>query len=363
MNIRCAEKILQKAKYDLFHINQAKEFVKIEKFVNEEEIEVCIQTPEIINIKEKDNKKKKLSKSTKKEDNNKLPLFITEDLNCPHKSVKFFDFSEGDKNEKKIPYHAYSINDFISKFSECPWKEGKEKRFVKPKNLVLEDIKEGKMNNKINESIQIYIDIIKKYIKNPKKNIDLFNNEEDKCNAIADKIRDYLMGKLYDYIYPKEPLVEDLIFYGQTEKLMWLKPEHLDIKKIYINQLSSAIMWIKRIDVVKSILEKLLCISNALNTMNNTIKFSSGKDEDAGQDELVPIFNYIIIKAQPQRMISNINYIKCFLSDKDNSGNFGFLLSQMESAINFILNINHKSLNITEDEFYKNMDIKKLTKK
>jgi len=360
MNIRCAEKILQKAKYDLYHINQAKEFVKIEKFVKEEEIEVCIQTPEIINNKEKENKKKKLNKSTKKEDNNKLPLFITDDLNCPHKSTKFF---EADKNDKKIPYHAYSIIDFISKFSECPWKEGKEKSFVKPKNLVLEDIRGGKMNNKINESMQIYIDIIKKYIKNPKKNIDLFNNEDDKCNLIAEKIRDYLMSKLYDYIYPKEPLANDLVFYGQTKKLIWLKPEHLDIKKIYINQLNSAIMWIKRIDVVKSILEKLLCISNALNTMNNTIKFSSGKDEDAGQDELVPIFNYIIIKAQPQRMISNINYIRCFLSDKDNRGNFGFLLSQMESAINFILNINHKCLNITEDEFYKNMKIKKLANK
>ena len=360
MNIRCAEKILQKAKYDLYHINQAKEFVKIEKFVKEEEIEVCIQTPEIINNKEKENKKKKLNKSTKKEDNNKLPLFITDDLNCPHKSTKFF---EADKNDKKIPYHAYSIIDFISKFSECPWKEGKEKSFVKPKNLVLEDIRGGKMNNRINESMQIYIDIIKKYIKNPKKNIDLFNNEDDKCNLIAEKIRDYLMSKLYDYIYPKEPLANDLVFYGQTKKLIWLKPEHLDIKKIYINQLNSAIMWIKRIDVVKSVLEKLLCISNALNTMNNTIKFSSGKDEDAGQDELVPIFNYIIIKAQPQRMISNINYIRCFLSDKDNRGNFGFLLSQMESAINFILNINHKCLNITEDEFYKNMKIKKLANK
>jgi len=91
------------------------------------------------------------------------------------------------------------------------------------------------MNNKINESMQIYIDIIKKYIKNPKKNIDLFNNEDDKCNLIAEKIRDYLMSKLYDYIYPKEPLANDLVFYGQTKKLIWLKPEHLDIKKIYIN--------------------------------------------------------------------------------------------------------------------------------
>ena len=110
----------------------------------------------------------------------------------------------------------------------------------------------------------------------------------------------------------------------------------------------------KLIDTAKSVNDKLNCISNAHNTMNNTIKFSSGENQDAGQDELTPIFQYIIIKAQPKRMISNINYIKCFLDDKNLISKKGFLLSQMELATNFILNITHKQLKISEEEFEKN---------
>ena len=47
MNLRCAENILQKAKYDYYHIVEAKEFIKMEKFVEEENLEVCLQTNEI----------------------------------------------------------------------------------------------------------------------------------------------------------------------------------------------------------------------------------------------------------------------------------------------------------------------------
>ena len=54
-------------------------------------------------------------------------------------------------------------------------------------------------------------------------------------------------------------------------------------------------------------------------------------------------------------MISNINYIKCFLDDKEMEGNMGNLLHQMESATDFILNITYKQLNVTETEFENNM--------
>ena len=90
--------------------------------------------------------------------------------------------------------------------------------------------------------------------------------------------------------------------------------------------------------------------------MNNTIKFSSGKEENSGQEELVPIFQYIIIKAQPKRMFSNINYIKCFLDEREISGQYGFLLSQMEMAASFILNVTPKQLKITKEEFDKKVE-------
>jgi len=90
--------------------------------------------------------------------------------------------------------------------------------------------------------------------------------------------------------------------------------------------------------------------------MNNTIKFSSGKNEDAGQDELTPIFQYIIIKAQLPRIFSNINYIKCFLNDIELTGELGFLFSQLESAACFIKDINNESFKLSEEEFNKKMN-------
>ena len=353
MNIRCAENILNKARYDLNHINLSKEFVKIEKFVEEEEIEVCLQTThEIKNLKERDNKKKKNIKSSKNmavkeiEKNDKIPLFITDDPNCPHKSNKSSELSESDKNKNIIPYHAYSIKDFISKFSEYPWKEEKEQKYTIPRKLVLEDIDEGKRSNKIYKSINMYMDIIKKHIKNPKSNKDLFGNDFAKnYNSIAEKIKDYLLRQLYVHVYPEDPSDKDTLFYQQTEKLSWITPEQFNIKKIYINQLSNAVMWIKKTDTVKSVNDKLFCLNSAYNTMNNTIKFSTGKN-DAETDELTQILRYIIIKAQPKRMISNINYIECFLDDSDLKENLRLLLIQMKSSIDFILNYDNKELNI-----------------
>ena len=120
MNIRCAENILQKAKYDYYKIMEAKEFVKIDKFIEEENIEVCFKTNE---INEQLNNKVKKEKKSK---NNKiyLPLIITEDLNCIHKNNNKQNSENIEKNEV-IEYHSYSIKDFINKFSDNPWGEEK----------------------------------------------------------------------------------------------------------------------------------------------------------------------------------------------------------------------------------------------
>ena len=79
----------------------------------------------------------------------------------------------------------------------------------------------------------------------------------------------------------------------------------------------------------RSVYDKLNLINNAHTSTNNTIKFSSGKQNDSGQEEITPIFQYIIIRAQPSRMISNINYIKCFLGEQ--TGSRAFLLTQTQS--------------------------------
>ena len=104
-------------------------------------------------------------------------------------------------------------------------------------------------------------------------------------------------------------------------------------------------------DEANSVTEKFNCIKNAQKNVNNLIKFSSGKDKDAGQDEVTPIFQYILIKAHPERIISNLNYIFCFF-DRIRGGQNSFLLTQMLSFITFIENVTHDQLKMSKEEFY-----------
>jgi hypothetical protein len=87
-------------------------------------------------------------------------------------------------------------------------------------------------------------------------------------------------------------------------------PSDLEIKKTYLNEnlWGLAINCVNKMDEEKSPYEKLKCVSSAHKIINNCIQFCSGKDEHAGADDLSPIFQYIILKAKPKRIFSNIKY-------------------------------------------------------
>ena len=102
-------------------------------------------------------------------------------------------------------------------------------------------------------------------------------------------------------------------------------------------------------DTEKSISNKIKCILNAQANIANILKFTSGKDKEPGSDETTPIFTYAILKAQPKRIFSNLNYIKCFL-DNDSSQS-RFILTQVEAYITHIMEINYQTLGITKEEF------------
>jgi hypothetical protein len=356
MNLRCAEKILEKIKYDLRHIKEAKKFLKIEKFVDSEEIEVCITTREYEEHKEKMKSKSKKNKDVKVINTQPGPaIIIIDGAKCEHKiknNDSINDPNEQNNQNKKIPSHAYSIKEFINKFSDTSPKD--KNSFNTLSNLVKEDINRGNRKNQIYASFENYLDIVKSKIKNSKKNKDLFENITDKeVEEISDKIEDHILRKIYKYIYGDTSLENDKAFYNKTLCLDWVEPEQLEIKKAYVNQLGYAELCIKKMNEVKSVFDKLNCIKDAHTNMNNTIKFSSGKIDDAGQDELTPIFQYIVIRARPQRIYSDIHYIKTFLGDSSLRGQEGFLVTQMESATSFIMSINHEQLKMSKEEYDK----------
>ena len=336
MNLRCAEKLLEKAKYDSSDIEEAKKFVKIEKFIDTEKIEVCIRLKD-----EKDDKEKNASEKDKQ------PMIIISDISeCNHQK----NFAEDNDKKNKSSPHCLFIKDFINKFSDNSQNQDKNSLNYKMKNYVTQDIINGDRQFCIYKTMKMYMNLVKKKIKEPIINEGLFKDFTN-VGEITEKIEDHIIRQIYKDVFPLEQK-EDIDFYKRTKCLEWVTPEQLDIKKIYTNQLGFAISSIRKIDEARSVLDKLQLIISAHNSINNTIKFSTGKEDDSGQDEMTPIFQYILLKAQPKTMHSNINYIKCFLGDSNLTDSKGFLLSQIESATSYINNLDYKHLKITEEEFF-----------
>ena len=182
-----------------------------------------------------------------------------------------------------------------------------------------------------------------------------FEETKKEKEIILNDIENYILKKIYPYVFPEEQIEIDKIFYKKTLQLKWIKPIHLDIKKIYEHELKTAENYIKKMDKGKSVMEKIILLYNANNTINNTIKFSSENDENVGADDLTPIFQYIIIKAQPERFYSNLFYLKCFMGKEKLKGKYGFLFRNYEFAGEFIMNISKEKLNITDEEYEKFM--------
>ena len=321
MNLRCAEKILAKAIYELKRIEEAKKYNQLEKFIKTRRVEACIYQPD------------ENAKSKNKDKEKDFLINIFEIKSCPN----------GNSINEKNHIHINSINEFIKVFSSD--------HKIKLKSFIREAIIKGESKYSISEIIGKYMELVKKKIKENKSIFGELNNE--KLEEFSKNIENHIIRKIYKYVYPPNKSEIDVQIQNDTKTLGWIQPENLEIKKLYINQLKSAEKYINKMNESKSVFDKLECIQNAFVIMNNTVKFISGKNENAGQDEMTPLFQYIVIKSQPERLYTNINYIKCFLSSTDLISKYGFFVTQMESACTYILHIKASDLKMNEEEFNK----------
>ena len=313
---KLVDKTINKLKLNLDHINNAININEIETIIFHSKIEAYIRV-DVINKNEVN------------------PPIIIEDI-----LIK--------KNEESTLIN--NIEEFINIFSENSLVCDPQLK-IKPYDLLILDIVDGKNDNKIYDSILNYLSIVKNKIKiiYPEK------KEKDK-NKIIDIIKDYIIKYIYKLVFPKASLKGDKDFYRHTQLLDWVTPANLSIKNIDFAQLTFAESLIKKFEDSKSINEKINCICDLQRYINNIFKFNTGKNEEIGQDEITPVLQYLIIKIQPRRIISNINYIKCFLNEEDLISHKGFLMSQIDTCISFILSIKYNHLNVSEKEYNENIE-------
>lgn len=224
----------------------------------------------------------------------------------------------------------------------------------------VEDIVDLEEKVEFQNALNSYFNDLRKEIKNEEitKN---FSAEE--LNLVSYELENYILFKLYDKIYPSKQTKADMNFYNKCLCLNFIKPENLIKNKKIINEKlwNTAINYINEMDNKYTPVEKLKCLGKVISILQNSITFSSGKDE-LGVDDTIPPLIYILIKSKPKALISNYNFCALFLNPELSKKEMGILLSQVGLVINVIKDMSYKDfINISQEEFEEKYNNEKLS--
>ena len=203
---------------------------------------------------------------------------------------------------------------------------------------------------KVSEEIHKYLKEIKSRTQDYEPLKKFLPQDKDKIYYEIDNI---IFSKLYDKLCEKEQDVDDINIYEKCIELSWVTQEQvIRSKQVFLNNNQlTAIIHLRAMEKEKSPLSKLKEIAKIAELIQNTIVFSTGKSENS-VDDFIPILVYLVIKARPKMLVSNINYIELFLDPSFKKQSMGHLVSQLSVVIALLKNFSYSNLhNVTEKEY------------
>lgn len=148
---------------------------------------------------------------------------------------------------------------------------------------------------------------------------------------------------------------KDQVIQKRIRQLNWINAKHLvckiDESREEVRDLVySSITELIAMDSFATPLEKLECIVSCCRSIFNLLKKTC--DGPASADEFLPALIFVVLKANPVRLYSNINYINRFSNaNRIMSGETGYYFTNLCCAISFIENLTFESVQLTKEEF------------
>ncbi|KAM0750126.1 hypothetical protein T439DRAFT_326091 [Meredithblackwellia eburnea MCA 4105] len=111
---------------------------------------------------------------------------------------------------------------------------------------------------------------------------------------------------------------------------------------------------LNKINSYKAPRDKMICVLNACKVIFGLIRHVSSEE---GADAFVPFLIYVVLKANPDHLVSNLQYIQRFRNPEKLQGEGGYYLSSLNGAISFIETMDASHLShITQQEFETNVE-------
>ena len=248
------------------------------------------------------------------------------------------------KEPKKGATICTTIRSFTKHFPNI----AESRLFCKENSKIFELLKQLQ----IPKSIQNYLKIIKKHLYKLK----IWSTEEE-FNYINNKIYDFVTEKIYDKIYPKISCELDMIIHENCLKLSWTEPKHYikdNNNYIYENVLPDILYDFKEINIQKSPRLKIFFMKDIFKCIDNLGKISGENSNEFGIDNQVSILTYAFIKAKPNNIETNCNYLELFIEKDTEEDN---LLTQLRLICKYVHEIDKINLNgVSKEEFNYNIN-------
>lgn len=164
------------------------------------------------------------------------------------------------------------------------------------------------------------------------------------CKQILENIKlaveSYMQHLLFDFIF--KPICtccayEDAHLNKKIRNMSEIQLRDLDIKKELYQAVPKAKQILSKIDSYDTVLEKILCLKQALNAINK--RDSSNNVVLLTADDMLPVFVFLVIKSGLPNWFSQLTYIKEFRFSsvgKGEADECSFLITTLEAVIEHI---------------------------
>ena len=155
----------------------------------------------------------------------------------------------------------------------------------------------------------------------------------------------------------QEDIERDEILGQKVRIYRWVQEEHLDIAPLGDNGrrfMSFAQQQLLKIKMYRAPRDKIVCVLNCCKVIFGFL--STSKSSDTSADSFVPLLIYVVLRANPEHLVSNVQYILRFRDQEKLGGEAGYYLSSLMGAIQFIENLDRTSLTISDEDFEKQVE-------
>ncbi|XP_073322296.1 rab5 GDP/GTP exchange factor-like [Pagrus major] len=182
---------------------------------------------------------------------------------------------------------------------------------------------------------------------------------EAQVTQIMEHVEKLIMTRLHKWVFCHDSCDDeqkDLVLQRRIRSLNWVTPQMLSVpfpdKKTAVtaDPFLPAITAIIEMDAKRAPQDKLTCVSKCSQHVFEAL--SSSNSEPANADDFLSGLIYVVLKANPPRLHSNMQYVIRFgLPHSLMAGESGYYFTNLSCAVAFIEKLDGPALNLSPDEF------------